>query len=68
MLAGLAAGMPPWLQMTGWFLFASYLVGGSIYLVLHPNRNVRQTWGEIGLLPPRLRRWLLDEPDPESRR
>ena len=68
MIAALAAGIPPWLQMTGWFLFASYLIGGSIYLVLHPNRNVGQTWGEIGLLPPRLRRWLLDEPDPESRR
>ncbi len=68
MIAGLANGVSPWLQMTGWFLFASYLVVGSIYLVLRSKCSGGQTWGEVGLLPPRLRRWVLDGPNPETKR
>jgi len=67
MIAGLATGVPPWLQTTGWLLYAGYVVGGSIYLIMRLNRNGRQTFGEVGLLPPRLKRWVLDEPDPGTK-
>ncbi len=67
MIAGLTAGVPSGLQATGVFLFLSYLVGTSIYLVWKAKSSGRKSWGDEALLPPRLRRWILDVVDSESK-
>ncbi len=56
------ANLPRWLQRTGWFLFAIYLVGGSLYLLLKP-KDAGQRWGQAGMFPRSWQRWFLDGPD-----
>jgi type II secretory pathway component PulF len=62
------AGVPHWLQMAGWLLLTTYLVGGSLYLIFRSDQKGRQSFGEICLLSPRIRRWVLDEPEPPTKR
>ena len=54
------ANLPLWLQQTGLFLFAIYLVGGSLYLLLKP-KYAGQRWGQAGLFPRSWQRWFLDD-------
>ena len=65
MILGLSVTLPHWLQIVGWILVSAYLLGSSFYFILRSDPDRRQQWGEIALLPPRLRRWVLDEREPK---
>jgi hypothetical protein len=65
---GVSGNTPYWLQLAGWTIFAIYLVGGSVYLMLKP-KNAGQRWGQAGLFPRSwYRRWFLDEREEKSLR
>ena len=65
MILDFSTYIPQWLQFSGWIFVSAYLLGGSFYLILRPKRDRRQNWGEVALMPLRLRRWILDEPEPK---
>jgi hypothetical protein len=67
MMAGLSTDIPHWLQMAGWILVSAYLLGSSFYILLRSKSDRHQNCGEVGLLSPRLRRWVLDEQEPKSK-
>jgi hypothetical protein len=51
--------------MVGWILVSAYLLGSSFYILLRPKSDRHQNCGEVALLSPRLRRWVLDEREPK---
>lgn len=58
---GIAVGLPVWLQDAGRGCLACSLASGSTYLLYTSRRRPGPPFGEVNILPVRLRRWVLDE-------